>query len=127
MTSSSSLRWLFVTLTVALFGTLAVQAQDLNAVRARMAQRLPQLDALKASGAVGEDNRGYVAVREARDNASEIVPAENADRRVVYEGIAKQTGSTADAVGKARARQIASQSAAGVWLQGEDGSWYRKK
>jgi uncharacterized protein len=126
MNPFASVRFIVVVLAL-VFGAVATQAQDLNAVRARMAQRLPQLDALKSSGAVGEDNRGYVAVRATRDNAGEIVSAENADRRVVYEGIAKQTGSSADAVGKARARQIAAQSAAGVWLQAEDGSWYQKK
>jgi uncharacterized protein len=126
MNPFASVRFIAVVLAL-VFGAVATQAQDLNAVRARMAQRLPQLDALKSSGAVGEDNRGYVAVRATRDNAGEIVSAENADRRVVYEGIAKQTGSSADAVGKARARQIAAQSAAGVWLQAEDGSWYQKK
>lgn len=101
-------------------------AQDLGAVRQQMRERLSELDALKASGAVGEDNRGYVSVREAKDNAAQVVQAENADRRVVYASIAKQAGSTPEAVGKARARQIASQSAPGVWLQAEDGRWYQK-
>ena len=33
--------------------------QDIAAVKQRMAQRLPQLDAARASGAVGENNRGF--------------------------------------------------------------------
>jgi uncharacterized protein len=112
---------------VALVFTAAmVPAQDLGAVRARMAERLPQIDALKAAGAIGEDNKGYVAVREAKDNAAQAVSAENADRRAVYDSIAKQTGSSADVVGRQRAQRIAAQSAAGVWLQREDGNWYRK-
>lgn len=113
-------------LAVLLLGLPIVHAQDLPAVREQMRQRLPQIDALKASGAVGEDNRGYLHLRESRDNAAEVVAAENADRRAVYAAIAKQTGSTAEAVGKARARQIAAQSAPGVWLQADDGRWYRK-
>lgn len=116
-----------VVLLVALMLTAIVApAQDLGAVRARMAQRLPQIDALKAAGAIGEDNKGYVAVREAKDNASQVVSAENADRRVVYDSIAKQTGSSAEVVGRQRAQRIAAQSAPGVWLQREDGNWYRK-
>jgi uncharacterized protein len=122
-TSVSRLVLLMIAFVVA---AVAAPAQDLAAVRARMAERLPQIDALKADGSVGEDNRGFLSVREARGNATEVVSAENADRRVVYESIARQTGSSADVVGRARARQIASQSAAGVWLQGEDGNWYRK-
>jgi uncharacterized protein len=31
-----------------------------------------------------------------------------------------------DVVGRQRAQRIAAQSAAGVWLQREDGNWYRK-
>lgn len=105
---------------------LAAPAQDLDRVRGQMRDRLPQVDALKASGAIGEDNRGFLSVRESRENAAEIVQAENADRRVVYDSIASKTGTTADAVGRARAQKIAAQSASGVWLQGEDGSWYQK-
>src|SRR5450432_2464897 len=32
------------------------RAEDLNAVKARIAERLPKLDALKSSGAIGENN-----------------------------------------------------------------------
>lgn len=115
---------LFVCVTLALAATL--QAQDLGAVRARMAQRLPQIDALKQQGALGEDNRGYLSVRESKGDAGTVAADENRDRGVVYGAIAKQTGSTSDAVGRARAKQIAAASAAGVWLQKEDGTWYRK-
>ncbi|HEY0945515.1 MAG TPA: DUF1318 domain-containing protein [Opitutaceae bacterium] len=115
---------LLVGVTLLLAATL--QAQDLGAVRARMAQRLPQIDALKQQGALGEDNRGYLSVRENKANAGSLAAEDNRDRGVVYEAIAKQTGSTSDAVGRARAKQIAASSAPGVWLQKEDGSWYRK-
>lgn len=111
---------------LALLVAATLQAQDLGAVRARMAQRLPQIDALKQQGALGEDNRGYLSVRENQGNAAAVTAEENRDRGVVYEAIAKQTGSTSDAVGRARAKQIAAGSASGVWLQKEDGSWYRK-
>jgi len=51
---------------------------------------------------------------------------ENKDRGEVYAALAKQAGGSADQVGRARAKQIAAGSAAGVWLQHEDGSWYKK-
>lgn len=104
----------------------ALQAQDLAAVRSRMQERLPQLDAAKAEGAVGENNRGFVEVRQPTGEAAALVSAENKDREAVYAAIAKQTGATPENVGRARARQIANQSAAGVWLQRENGDWYRK-
>ncbi|MCC6415971.1 MAG: YdbL family protein [Opitutaceae bacterium] len=101
-------------------------AEDLGAIKARMNQRLAQLDQLKASGAIGENNQGYVEVRADGGDAAAVVAAENADRRVVYTAIASQAGASADQVGRARARQIAAGSAPGVWLQDESGRWYKK-
>ena len=111
-----------------LLGAAAVNshAQDLNAVKARMAQRLSQLDALKAKGVLGENNHGFVELRGGDAAAGDVMAGENKDRGEVYAALAKQTGGTADQVGKARAKQIAAGSAAGVWLQREDGSWYKK-
>lgn len=103
-----------------------LSAQDLGAVRTRMEQRISQLDSLKASGAIGENNRGFVEVRKDSGDASSVVAAENGDRDIVYQSIAKKTGSSPEQVGEARARQIASNSASGVWLQREIGTWYQK-
>lgn len=106
--------------------TIARAAEDLGAVKARIEQRLPKLDSLKASGAVGENNRGLVEVRGGGGDTAAVVAEENDDRGAVYAAIARQTGASVDGVGRARAKQIAANSAAGVWLQHEDGSWYRK-
>lgn len=115
----------FSALLFLILATLA-HAQDLGAVRQRMNERLPVLDALRSQGAIGEDNRGFTEVREPVEKAAEISTNENRDRGVVYAAIAKQTGSTPEQVGRARARQIAGSAAAGVWLQRENGEWYRK-
>ncbi|MEI7552111.1 MAG: DUF1318 domain-containing protein [Verrucomicrobiota bacterium] len=103
-----------------------VRAEDLGAIKARITQRLPSLDRLKASGAVGENLRGFVELRGGGSDAANVAAAENRDREAVYAAIGKQTGSTAETVGHARARQIAAGSASGVWLQREDGAWYQK-
>lgn len=108
------------------FNAAASAAEDLGAVKARMVQRISQIDQLKSSGAVGENNRGFLEVRGGGGDAASVVGAENADREKVYAAIAKQAGSSADQVGRARARQIAAGSASGVWLQREDGNWYKK-
>ena len=100
--------------------------QDIAAVKQRMAQRLPQLDAARASGAVGENNRGFAEVRGGGGDAHQLVAAENADRTEVYTAVSKKTGSTPEAVGQARAKKIAENAAPGVWLQRESGEWYRK-
>lgn len=106
--------------------TTALHAQSAAEIRNKMAQRLPQLDELKAKGAIGENNRGLVEVRSAEGNAAQVVAEENRDRETVYALIAKDTGATPDAVGRARAKQIANQSRPGVWLQRESGEWYQK-
>lgn len=99
-------------------------AEDLNAIRGRMEQRVSQIDALKTRGVLGENNRGYLEVRSGDDQG--VAAIENADRAAVYGTLAKKTGVTSDAVGKARARKIAAASAKGVWVQAENGQWVQK-
>ncbi len=106
--------------------TPTLHAQDMGAIRERMVQRLSTLDSLKADGVIGENNQGFVEVRSTDNEAAKVVAAENSDREIVYAAIAKQAGSSAAQVGQARARQIASGSAAGVWVQSVSGSWYQK-
>jgi uncharacterized protein YdbL (DUF1318 family) len=106
--------------------SVALHAQDLNAVKDRMAHRLSKLDELKAKGALGENNKGFVELRGSDAAAGDVMAEENKDRGDVYAAIAKSNGTTADQVGRARARKIATESAAGVWLQKDDGSWYKK-
>jgi uncharacterized protein YdbL (DUF1318 family) len=119
---------LFVLAAALLLGvaTVPARAQDLGAVKARMAQRLSKLDAFKARGLLGENNRGFVDLRGSDAAAGDVMAEENRDRGEVYAALAKQTGSSAEQVGRARAKQIAAASAAGVWLQREDGTWYKK-
>lgn len=117
------LRLLFVS--VLLLGIPPLtQAEDLGAIRSRMEQRVSQIDALKTSGVLGENNRGFLEVRSGDDQG--VAAAENADRATVYAALAKKTGATADSVGKARAKQIAGASAKGVWVQAENGQWAKK-
>ena len=119
-------RYLIVAAALAL-GPVVVRAQDLGAVKARMEQRLGAVDALKARGVAGENNRGFL---EPRGNASGgdqgLISEENADRRTVYAAIAAQTGASPDAVGRQRAQQIASIARPGHWIQDPSGNWRQK-
>lgn len=93
----------------------------------RIRERLPEIDALKASGQIGESADGYLAAREALSaEARALVNAENSDRQALYAGIADRTGQTSEAVGIQRALRVFEMSAPGVWLKGPDGQWYRK-
>jgi len=117
-------RCLFL-LAVLCIGSL-VRAEDIGAVKARMEQRLPQVQALKAQADVGENNRGYLEVRGGAGDAGAVVAAENQDRTVVYAEIAKRTNVSADQVGQARALKIAQRSRPGEWVQDEAGGWKKK-
>ena len=54
--------------------------------------RFGELRALKSSGAVGENNRGYVEVLKNTANANSVASDENRDRKVIYQTIAEQNG-----------------------------------
>lgn len=106
---------------------VVVHAESAADIRRRMEQRLGAIDSLKAQGTVGENNRGFLEVPPgAQGSPGSVLDEENRDRGAVYALIAKETGATADAVGRARARQIASGSRAGVWIQDESGAWKKK-
>lgn len=107
---------------------LAFAADDAATINRRMAERLPALDALKERLVVGENNQGFVEARGSLSGGEgDVVTAENRDRGAIYELIARSQSTSAEAVGRARARQIAERSKPGLWLQAPDGSWYRKK
>lgn len=105
---------------------LVAQAGDLDAAKAGMRERVAVVDKLKTAGAVGEGNDGFLAKRNEDAGAADVVTAENADRAVVFAALAQKSGGTQEAAGKAFARQIAAASKPGVWLQREDGGWYKK-
>lgn len=109
-----------------LAGASSAWAQDVAGAKARMRERVAQLDQLKLAEAIGETNRGYVEVRKPEGNAAAVADAENKDRAVVFADTAARTGSSPDAVGRAFAKQVIAASAPGVWVQRDDGGWQKK-
>lgn len=81
------------------------------------------LDSLRASGAIGESDNGYVVAREsgARAEADKI----NAKRRVIYQEKAATQGVGMDQVGKVYAEEIFRKVPAGTWIQ-INGNWTKK-
>jgi len=115
---------LFVLLIFSIGGICFAGADD---IKSRMQERLPTIVQLKADGTVGENNSGFLQfVPGAAVKMQDVVTAENKDRKMVYEAIAKQQGTTADLVGSRRAIQIAEKAGRGEWLQDESGKWYKK-
>lgn len=119
-------RFLALSFFLMLAGTIV--AAGAGELRQRMKDRLPAIDRLKVQQAIGEANTGYLQTMKAGvAEADQLVSAENADRREVYAAIASQTGTSAEAVGQARAKQIAANSHAGVYVQDQSGKWSVKK
>jgi uncharacterized protein YdbL (DUF1318 family) len=107
-------------------GSLGLTAAGAASLKERFIQRLPVIQELKQKGIVGENNQGFLAYRSNDKARQDLVDAENADRRKVYEAIAKQQKTTVEVVGQRRAMQIAQKAKSGEWLQAADGKWYRK-
>jgi uncharacterized protein YdbL (DUF1318 family) len=105
---------------------LVAQAGDLDTAKKGMRERVAVIDKLKSAGAIGEGHNGLVAKRADAPMVDDVVAAENADRTVVFAELAKKSGGTSEEAGESFARQIATASKAGVWLQREDGGWYKK-
>jgi uncharacterized protein len=123
-------RFRFITLLIALcvVTASAFAAESAADIRRRMEQRLPVIDRLKTAETVGENNRGLLEVRgNGGTEATAVVSEENRDRDAVYALIAKETGATADSVGRARAQRIAASSRPGVWVQDASGAWKKKQ
>lgn len=102
-------------------------ANSASEIKLNMQKRLPEINALLKKGAVGEDCNGFLAAQGQLSAAEQkLIAAENADRKLVYQAIAKQQNTSAELVGQRRAKQIAEKSPAGTLLQDAEGKWYRK-
>ncbi len=118
---------IFAILPVFVLGILITNAYPAaKEIKQRMIARLPVIKALKGQGIVGENNRGYLQFVGQKKEKEEVVTAENKDRKLVYQAIAKQQGTTAAVVGKHRGVQIANKAQPGEWLQDANGKWYQK-
>lgn len=95
-------------------------------IKSRMKARKPAIDALKAQGTIGENRQGYLEYIVSSSAESEVIAAENNDRKKVYSAIARKQGVNAAQVGNQRAMQIEKRSNPGMWFKDQTGKWYRK-
>jgi uncharacterized protein YdbL (DUF1318 family) len=105
----------------ALFGAESKKDQ----LRKRLRERAPEIARLKADGVIGETDEGYVDFVKGKDKGADLVDAENADRKTVYENIAKDTGESVDKVAKQAAQKQFDHAKPGEWLK-IDGKWKKK-
>ena len=81
------------------------------------------LEALRASGAIGERIDGYVVARE--PSAQAEADAINAQRKVIYQEKAAAQGIDVEQVGKVYAEELLRKVPAGTWIQ-INGQWRKK-
>lgn len=95
-------------------------------IKERMASRIPAINQLKDSGAIGEDNNGFLAFRGGNKSKAQLISDENKDRKSVYVAIGKKQGASPGLVGQRRAKMIAEKGKKGHWFQNPKGEWYKK-
>ena len=109
-------------ITFFLSGSIAQSAS----IKERMASRIPAINALKAKGTIGENNKGFLEFRGKNQPQKDMINAENKDRLQVYKAIGKKQGASSALVGQRRAKAIAQKSKPGHWYQKSDGKWAKK-
>ena len=106
--------------------TAALGAVTLPAF-AQSAAAKATVDAGKASGTVGEQADGFLAVVSGGDAGLRAAVAEiNTGRAAVYKDIAAKTGVTPEAAGQATAKQLYARLAPGQYWKPLDGGWTKK-
>lgn len=91
--------------------------------------RYSQLQSLKQKGAVGEDNKGFVADLGRDPQAAAMVNSENRDRRIIYQALVDQNklGSAGmTEVQKVFAEVQRDKASSGEYIQTPAGEWSRK-
>ena len=125
-----TINWTLLALIAAFTIGLPTHAYDQNdeaSIKQRILERVKSVDALKISGAVGENNKGFLEQRAALDpQQTKTMNEENSDRRALYAILGKRLGLSVTVVGQGRAESIRNKSAPKVWLQDPSGKWYQK-
>ncbi|MCG8527416.1 MAG: YdbL family protein [Opitutales bacterium] len=115
----------FITILVA--SACLVSAENPTEIQKRMADRLPAIVELKTQNIVGENNEALLSILgQTNESNAQIVQQENADRKTIYNLLAKQTGAPVHLVQSKRAAQLRAQAAAGTMVQTEAGEWIKK-
>ncbi len=119
-----TLIFLFAATFLGLGPETAVAQNDEASIKQRLLARVESVDALKLSGAVGENNKGFLEQRAVlTPEQTKTMNEENADRKALYTILASRLGLSVTVVGQGRAESIREKSAPGVWIQQPNGDW----
>lgn len=96
------MKWLMSVLVAAVVGFACLaQAGDMEAAKERRKARKTQIVELVQAGHAQEGLDGYLVAKSGIAAVKDaLVKAENADRKIGYEAIARANGKTVDEVGK---------------------------
>jgi uncharacterized protein YdbL (DUF1318 family) len=113
-----------------------VSTPAIRGLKAAMANRFPQLQPLYAKGGIGETNDGLITVRDTaalslkeKADVNRLVDEENKDRRALYAEIVKANNlapAQLPEVQRLFANSWRGKSAAGWWIQQDNGQWVKK-
>jgi len=134
------LRWI-MTMTLLLAGLTALPAaaqndDELAELKERFKQRYPTLVKLKDAQKVGEVHDGFAAAvkneylddtAKEKTTVRELLAAENADRRRLYEIMAERTDTTPAEVAKTNAARLFEQGRPDWYFKPEKSGWKLKK
>ncbi|MCX7804931.1 MAG: YdbL family protein [Planctomycetota bacterium] len=117
---------------------IKIETPAIKALNRKRAERLPQLNAWKDKGAIGEAMDGYVArvpgskldsIKETKE-VNDLVSAENQDRKQIMQELLKANKWPAEDLPKLQelfAKDMRERAAKGHWIQNPDGKWVRKE
>ena len=114
-----------------------ISTPAIRALRSALSGRFNSLRPYYAAGALGENNRGYVEIRDTgglnlkdKARARKLVDAENRDRSTLYREILRANNLGAQFMGEVErifANSWRGQNVVpGSWVQNDDGSWARR-
>jgi uncharacterized protein YdbL (DUF1318 family) len=84
----------------------------------RRRDRLSELSSLESAGIVGENKSGLVEIRGKGDaGAQALVSAENSDRMVIYQSVAKKNGTSVSDVQMLYAKRLQNDAPAGTPIE----------
>jgi uncharacterized protein YdbL (DUF1318 family) len=86
----------------------------------RRKDRREQLSSYEAKGIIGENKSGLVVIRnpEAADaGAQQLTNAENSDRMIIYQGVARKNGSSVEEVEKLYAKRLQADAPSGTPIE----------
>ncbi len=131
-----SKRWRMTGVAHAADRETTVSSPAIDSIKERIKQRFDDLKPLFDAGAIGEANDGLLVIRDAsvlpmkdRANLNRIVKEENADRKALYQEVAKELGVEDKDMPKVR-RSFATKwqafAGSGWWIQDVAGNWSKR-